>query len=1386
MSELKLAKKAAEALLEKYNTVEKAIALTGAERAKYLAALDTVYGSQEARAKSMGFGDKTWYHGTSVPIDEFKNEAKGLSTNAQSAKKGFFFAEDPSTASDYADLAQERGVIREGDTVTTRGMSDTPEPDRLGHHHYGDAEMVLRDLQSRTEQELKRKQTLKDWQTAKAENKDWLVNGAKRSGQTIEEFIADKTARIQTPIKPASAKEIEAAKQAYHQALIDFAKTNEPDYTEKILGIDLEKAKGEKREAILKAIKTGRDFNTSQGQNVVPVRLKGDKSNIHVKDYQGQGYRDTTYANEMDQAQAEGKTGVLFKNTYDAADPHNKVEQDIAAVFNPEQVRSTNAAFDPRFANSAKIAAGAAAVPTVDVSPLPYIKQGVDWYHENVSDPLKKTFVNQMDLTPDKSMKDDFLLNMASEAVNPINYIPGAGGMLMQGIEAGAEMIPKYAEGGAVDFDSMVADDMNHSSHDKSANGLLNFDDLIDDEDKYGTSGQQAITALEGAGQGLLGPLAPLIETKVLGVKPEDIRMREETNPITHGVSEAGALVGGMFIPGTQGALMGKAGSLAAKAVPVVSESMAAIKTAEMGVQAAKAAGVGLKEAEAALKATKAATPLIHKVGSSAVKEAAEMAVLQSGDEVSKMILQDPDASAENAISNIGLAAALGAGGGIFMTGAVNPLWEATAGPKVEALLNATKSHFDGGTALMPSELQAAKGNLGIDIAPEIEAYLSGNATAISHGNILKEVQNSKFMNSLDQFNKDMTDSVAGALKISPEEVAVRSPREAGHELRDTVVKEYEKRYGPIAEAFERRNNEAAAISISDDARLDQYGKMLETGMNKVGTDSPHYKLYNDYGNRLLAKETIGGIDMLKTELGGEIDKAVRAADTNALMVLRDIRSSLSDFQEQQILKQAGSLEKEGAKGAGKLGKELLEERSNTNKMYKDFANLSNELTDNLSIGRFTGAKGLTDKLINKLSPEQLLDKFSIKGNTDFIPFLQKNFPETYQKIVENELKNFIKPAVLSAKGEAPINIKKLSELVNKGMANDADYVKAILPQEAIDKITSAGRLMDAIPTQKSSGTAGHMARIFTDVPRSAMAAIAAITGHNPIVGGILGEIGQRLGRDVPDAIRLAHLKFLASEQPVKASGFKAMVDFFHATYKGENLLAKATGNVLKRGAQVLGSSQLPSAEDREKLDKTVTKLQERPNQLMNSQNGQVGHYLPDHQTALAATSTRALQYLQSIKPQPHVLGVLDKPVPPLPMEVARYNRALDIAQQPAVVLEHIKNGTLQISDVKDLNAMYPALYKQMSQGLSKEIMKNKSNEEPIPYKSRIGISLFLGQPLDATMNPSAIMASQPIAQNPQQAASQPSGKSMKSLGKTNDSYETPLQSAEKRRARRD
>lgn len=490
-------------ILEKVDNPELATKLIGDPRAEYLKALDETYGPAEQRAKDMGFGNRTWYHGTTVDIPEFQKEALGLSTNAQSAKKGFFFANDPSTASDYAELAMEKGVGR-GAVEEARAGAEraafieqmqqkygpkvlafgndvekpnwttlmTPEEsqrfsqldeaynkasdvamdesgigNKLDYKHYQDLLSQWHDLASRPAQEKKRLESLAGWEKAKKENADWLVQSAKRNNQSIDDFIAEKTQRIRDPILSAKAEEIEAAKQAYYQGLKDFAKSNDPNYAEKILNIDLENKRlpEEQKRAILEAMAYGRDQNMSKGQQVGAYRLRGNPEDIHVKNYKGQGYRDTTYADEMTKAQEQGKKGVLFKNTYDPADPNNRVKQDIAAVFEPEQIRSVNAAFDPRFKNSSKIMAGVAAMPTAQtIDPLQYFKGAASAYKTALGKVHDK-LAEQMDLTKDGSAKEGLKEGMGL-ALDPLNVIDGPVGLGLNAMSALGEEKKNWRE----------------------------------------------------------------------------------------------------------------------------------------------------------------------------------------------------------------------------------------------------------------------------------------------------------------------------------------------------------------------------------------------------------------------------------------------------------------------------------------------------------------------------------------------------------------------------------------------------------------------------------------------------------------------------------------------------------------------------------------------------------------------------------------------------------------------------------------------------------------------------------------------------------------------------------------------------------------------------
>jgi len=889
--------------------------------------------------------------------------------------------------------------------------------------------------------------------------------------------------------------------------------------------------------------------------------------------------------------------------------------------------------------------------------------------------------------------------------------------------------------------------------------GQFNPDEFIQQaqEEKYGTTEQMIKTGLEGIAEGAIGPFAPAIE-KAFGVKEEDIRARHETNPLIKGGGQALGLTAGLLTGTGEAAVMTKAGQLASEA-----------------------AGLG-KLAEGASYAA--------RVGSEAVKQAAEMAVLQGSDEVSKMILNDPAMSSESALSNIGLAAALGGAGGAFMTGAMSPLWNATAGPAVEKGLGKISSYLNGPRVIVPEETVAAMQALGVDAPPLMKGVLAGDENAIKQFNTLRYAQNHEATAAIDKFKTDVSDKVMDSLGIPLENARVYSKNEAGKALEDTFKKEYSKLYAPQEAAMELRNAQAAKIAIDDAARLSEYGKILEQGMTKVGTDSPAYKLYNDWGNRLLAKDTIGGIDQLKTELSRDVEKAVRAADYNTSEALKDIRNRLGDFQENQILKQATSLEKEGMEGAGKLGRDLMAERQAANASYKDFAKMSNELLDHVGAGRFHGAGSLLKK-IESVGAEGLLNKFSPKNNADIIPFLAKNFPETLEHVRQNELLEIIKPAIAAAKDGEAIGVDKLTKLIEKGFQGKKELMDFAIPKEAMTKIQSADHLLELIPKIKDSGTPGGLAKLLNKIPQSAMSAIAMLGGHNPITGYVAGELAHMLGRDAPDAVRLAFLKFLGSEQPIKASGFKSMVEFIHNTYKGENMLAKGAVGIFKSGAQVIPVHAMPDSKDRVKLDKQVEKFQKNPQEIMmRLSEGEAGHYMPNHQAELAKTTTAALQYLESIKPKPFKPGPLDKEIPPTPAAEARYNRALDIANQPLIVMEHIKNGTLQATDVGDLKSLYPALYTNMANKISNQMANAGADEGHIPYQTRIGLSLFFGQGMDSTMTPQSIQAAQfkPNQQQPQQQGQpqkKPSAKSMNSMEKMNNMFKTPIQASESDRSSR-
>ena len=81
----------------------------------------------------------------------------------------------------------------------------------------------------------------------------------------------------------------------------------------------------------------------------MPVALR--YKNPMVYDFKGSAYRDQTYADLVAQAKAGGHDALILRNTYDPGAGTAKLV-DVGVVFDPSQIRSKFAQFDPAKINS--------------------------------------------------------------------------------------------------------------------------------------------------------------------------------------------------------------------------------------------------------------------------------------------------------------------------------------------------------------------------------------------------------------------------------------------------------------------------------------------------------------------------------------------------------------------------------------------------------------------------------------------------------------------------------------------------------------------------------------------------------------------------------------------------------------------------------------------------------------------------------------------------------------------------------------------------------------------------------------------------------------------------------------------------------------------------
>jgi hypothetical protein len=737
------------------------------------------------------------------------------------------------------------------------------------------------------------------------------------------------------------------------------------------------------------------------------------------------------------------------------------------------------------------------------------------------------------------------------------------------------------------------------------------------------------------------------------------------------------------------------------------------------GFSAVKAMDVAGTAAAKALGAEAAATAL-GRVGGTAVKMGVENALFETGHEVSKYIAGNPD-SIETAAAHVGMAALLGAGLGTIGKG-TSELWKLGPGAKIADALNTIKNRT--------SNIEHA-----VEVPESLQAMASGDNWAQKSVQLMNEsdtMAGRAVQKDVDTLFTNLNEGVAETVGKTPQDIealAMRRESELGEVAKEQLEKKIRAEYEPIAKKYNDFDAKFSTVPISKDT-----AQQLENTISDLAIAQGYIKSPSSPQMALIQR-------VLK-----EIPLQENAADL--ANYVKNMTYNAETWPAQKLIKQAIEEAKNGAIETHLKvnAPTILEDFKITQQEYKQMKETIGSLNDRLRTGKQRGVESFL-KNVNESTPEDILHALSAKGDSQYQQLLQDKFPELAALSKDQELVKLLKKA--PGKNGQIVDGKKLIKLVNDLPVESREF---LIGQDAMKRLNEIGKLYETIPkSMNPSGTAKTLNALNKGFGDSALGmAVGAMSGSG--IAGLMAAFGKGALKEGSDAVRLAALKFLASGEKVSAEGFVAAAKLADSVIKGEQKLNKVVGSVFSgKDSNVI---EFPSAKERDMLKKQINESLQDPEKLM-SVGGQTGHYMPDHGAAIGNMAIRNLGYLATLRPNTDALGVLDKTRVASSTEDAKYNRALDIAQQPLIIIDAIKKGELTMSDMQHMKTMYPELSNRVSEKLTAELMEHISKGGSVPYKTKLALSVWAHQPLDSSISQQSIMSNQmtfaPTA--PQQAS---------------------------------
>lgn len=868
----------------------------------------------------------------------------------------------------------------------------------------------------------------------------------------------------------------------------------------------------------------------------------------------------------------------------------------------------------------------------------------------------------------------------------------------------------------------------------------------------YESASQQALTFVEGALEANTMGASGAIAAKSGLTTEKDILNRKEFNPGLHATGEIAGTVAGLAlapetsIPG----LISKAG-----------------RAAELAV-----AGRGV----------------FNKAAQLATRNAIEGGLFTASHEINERLLGNPDSSGEHMLANIGMGAALGGGLGI----ALSPI---AAG--AEKIMDKGRG-FLGRNVPDASSIVERGGSMaeliphtGISTA-EREGVLKGlselkpNAKEIKEAASLldapvleSQISSSKFVQDLDstlmkspswtgikrqQLAREGFMAVEGAIDESLGSPLQMSKADAGEAIKKGLIDKFSEESKPITEIYNQIKQvgqevplEEGLIKSAAKQMTDIDGLLSSKGL-PISEASPGYQLAKRVSEELPNLGTIDDLRLYSQRIGQDT-----IAKPELKYVASQIQKRLSELEETAVLKYANETLPEA--------KSLIEQHQVAKKAYGALRDKMEEIGDIVGkkLRRGEGVTAFTDWL-SETTPEKIADRLFTKDNSKFLSFFEKNFPQE-SEILKGLKKTQIRDA---ANVDGYVNPNKVLREVDK---LGPEIKKFLFDKESLQKIEASKTYMESLPKDVNpSGTAKTL-QLFEFL-------------KNPISFGM---------QQASDFLKDKFIKQIVAANPGQAPLINSLVHVANMTAKVGRGIERHSGAIFGKAAQTMIESNNKKEQRYANEPLPMNKVGTMVKRYMADPEGLIDHLTngtmaisdsaPQVTQSFTAATARGLQFLSTKMPSEDKAAPLDANPKPSNVEVMKFNRYAEIVSDPTQVLLHVKNGTVLPQDLEALSAVYPTLYEDMKGVVLTKLTDHLSmkNANAIPYKTKLGLSLFLGQNLDSSLMPQNIQSNQMTLsisqmQNQQQQAMGSASKSGMGKIKSFQNESTATDSASQRR----